>query len=282
MRLNNSLPALLVFKVLMLFMLPGYTAPKRIITLSGAITETVDALGFGKQIVAVDVTSTFPEYIKRLPRVSRNRSVSAEGLISFSPDLVIAPEGDISFEIQSQLKTYGIKLILIRQEYSPKGAAALIRKVAAVLGVASKGELLAQQTLSRVNDALARVRQSTRQPKVLFIYARGSGTMSVAGKGSNMDAIIKLAGGRNAVNDFDDFKPYTSEALVKANPDVILMFDFGLSSLGGKEEMLAMPGIKLTNAGKHQRIVTMDGQLLISFSSRLDQAILQLHALLMN
>lgn len=275
------MPASLMFVILMLSISFGYSAPKRIITLSGAITETVYALGFGKQIVAVDVTSTYPEYIKGISKVSRNRSVSAEGLISFSPDLVIAPEGDISFEIQSQLKAYGIKLVIIRQEYSPKGAAALIRKIAVVLDVAAKGELLAKQTESRVNAALAKVKQSAKQPRVLFIYARGSGTMNVAGKGSNIDAIIKLAGGRNAINDFNDFKPYTSEALVRANPDVILMFDFGLSSLGGKEEVLAMPGVGLTNAGKNKCVITMDGQLLISFSTRLDQAIMQLHALLM-
>lgn len=267
---------------LLLFVLPmlATAVPRRIITLSGAITETVEALGFGKQIVAVDVTSTYPDDIKTIPKVSRNRSLSAEGLMSFQPDLIIAPAGDVSFELQGQLKSYGIKVVLIRQEFSPKGALALIRKIAGVLGAAAKGEVLAKQTESRVNAALAKVKQAGKQPKVLFIYARGSGTMNVAGKGSNMDAIIRLAGGRNAVTDFDDFKPYTSEALVKANPDVILLFDFGLSSLGGRAEVLDMPGVKMTNAGKKKRILTMDGQLLISFSVRLDKAITELHALL--
>ena len=61
--------------------------------------------------------------------------------------------------------------------------------------------------------------------------------------------------------------------LPQDNPDVILMFDFGLSSLGGTEAVLKMPGVAQTNAGKNKRIVQMDGELLINFSVRLDQAI---------
>lgn len=104
--------------------------------------------------------------------------------------------------------------------------------------------------------------------------------MSVAGKGSSLDAIISLAGGRNAVQEFNDFKPYITESLVKANPDVILLFDFGLSSLGGTSAVLKMPGMALTNAGKNKRIVQMDGQLLINFSVRLADAIRSLNKLL--
>ena len=253
-------------------------APSRIITLSGALTETVDALGLGKHIVATDVTSTYPAYIKKLPKVSRNRALSAEGILAFRPDLVLAPAGDISPETQQQLKALGIRLVSIRQQYSSRGAVNFIKEVASTLGLAQKGALLAQQEERNIAAALASVRSKTIEaPKVLFIYARGTGTMSVAGKGSSLDAIIKLAGAKNAIQEFSDFKPYTTEALVKANPDVILMFDFGMSSLGGKEAILKMPGMKLTNAGKNQRIVEMDGQLLTNFSVRLDQAIKELH-----
>lgn len=101
--------------------------------------------------------------------------------------------------------------------------------------------------------------------------------MSVAGKGSSLDAMITLAGAKNAVQEFADFKPYTTEALVKANPDVILLFDFGLSSLGGKEAVLKMPGMRLTEAGKNKRILEMSPTLLVNFSTRLPEAVLELN-----
>lgn len=248
-------------------------ASKRIITLSGALTETVDALGFGKSIVAVDVTSIYPTYVAALPKVSKNRTVSAEGLISFKPDLVLAPEGSVSKEIAYQLQSAGINLVNIKQEFSVNGSLAFIKAVATALQVPAKGEALAKQTQAKVNKALAEVKKSNKTPKVLFIYARGTGVMLVAGQNTNIDAIIGLAGGKNAAQGFDNFKPYTTESLIEANPDVILMFDFGLSSLGGADAVLKMPGVSQTNAGKNKKIVQMDGELLINFSVRLDQAI---------
>lgn len=252
--------------------------PKRIITLGAALTETVDAMGFGKNIVAVDVTSMYPAFVTKLPRVSNNRAVSAEGLIAFAPDLVLAPEGSVSKEVQYQLKSAGIRFVNIRQEYSVNGALVFIRSVAEALQVPQKGDALARQAEQKIKQALAAVKaDGGKQPKVLFIYARGTGTMLVAGKKTSMDAIITLSGGRNAVAEFTEFKPYTTEALIRANPDVILMFEFGYTSLGGINSILRMPGMGQTTAGKNKRIVQLDADLLVNFSVRLDQAITALH-----
>lgn len=253
-------------------------APKRIITLNGALTETVSALGYGTQIVAVDVTSTYPAYINKLPKVSKDRAISAEGIISFSPDLVLAPEHMISKATEYQLKSAGIHVIIIKQEFTSKGAISFIRQTAAAIGVPQKGELLAKQTELSVAKALETVKKNNKSPKVLFLYARGTGVMMVAGKETSMDAIITMSGGKNAARGFSKFKPYTTEALVNANPDIILMFDFGYKSLGGINSILKMPGVSLTNAGKNKRIVEMDGELLVNFSVRLAQAITELNS----
>ncbi|WP_412469137.1 heme/hemin ABC transporter substrate-binding protein [Pedobacter sp. KLB.chiD] len=257
--------------------LPGFheasAQAKRIVTLGSAISETVHALGYGKQMVATDVTSVWPEEINRLPKVSRNRSFSVEAITAFRPDLVLVPEGDFSKENLYQFKSLGIRVIPIRQEFSVEGASRFIRKIATAIGDKARGEQLAQQTEKRINNTLSQLRKGNKIPKVLFIYARGVGTMHVAGKGSSIDAIIKLAGGKNAIQEFSDFKPYTTEALIKSNPDIILMFDFGLKSLGGKDAFLNLPGVAYTNAGKNKRIVEMNGPLLINFSNRLPEAI---------
>lgn len=254
--------------------------PKRIITLGGAITETVAALGFEKHIVAVDVTSEYPVNITKLPKVSKSRSVSAEGLMAFRPDLVIAPAGAVPYGVIQSLKGAGIRFVAVQQEYSVKGALNFIRSIGEALDSKLKAEKVALEVENKVNNVLQIVHNSKLQPKVLFIYARGAGTMTVAGKGSNMDAIIGLAGGRNAIKEFNQYKTYSTEALVHANPDVLLMFDFGMDSLGGKAGVLEMPGVLFTNAGKTKKIVPIDGPLMINFSTRLDQAILSLHKLI--
>jgi len=246
---------------------------KRIITLSSAISETVNALGYGKNILATDVTSVWPEEINRLPKVSRNRSFSVESITAYRPDLILVPEGDFSKENLYQFKSLGIRVVTIRQEFSVKGATKFIRQIAAAIGDKARGEQLAQKTESNINTTLSQLKKGSKSPKVLFIYARGVGTMNVAGKGSSIDEIIKLAGGKNAIQEFSDFKPYTTEALIKSNPDVILMFDFGLSSLGGRAAFLDLPGVSYTNAGKNKKIIEMNGPLLINFSNRLPEAI---------
>lgn len=254
-----------------------YGQPLRIVSLSGALSETVDALGLGDRLVAVDVTSEYPAYVKRLPRVSQDRTVPLEGLLAFRPSLVLAPAGDLAPDVERRLKQLGVKVVTFQQEYSANGALRFIREVAAALGVPEQGNTLVRQLKQDLESALKGRKTTQKKTTVLFIYAQGVGLMSVAGKGSSIDAIIELAGGRNAIQEFSDFKPYSTEALVKANPDAILLFDFGLNSLGGAAAVLRMPGVSLTTAGKSRRIIEMDGPLLINFSTRLPQAITALN-----
>jgi iron complex transport system substrate-binding protein len=270
--------AFLTFGLILTGLCVFAVAPKRIITLNGALTETVDALGYGKNIIAVDVTSLYPTYAAQLPKVSKSRSITAEGIISFSPDLVLAPEGTIDKALEFQLKSAGIPVTVIKHDFTVEGTYAFIRSVAAAIGNPKKGEQLVSATKVAMTKSLNVVKANKKAPNVLFLYARGTGVMMVAGENTSMDAMIKLAGGKNAAKGFNEYKAYTTEALVAANPDVILMFDFGFKSLGGSASILKMPGVALTNAGRNKRIIEMDGNLLTSFSVRLPLAIQQLNA----
>ncbi|PVH24559.1 heme/hemin ABC transporter substrate-binding protein [Sphingobacterium corticibacter] len=262
---------------LLLSMPSAWSQAKRIVTLSAALSETVHALGMGSRIVAVDVTSEYPLEIKQKPRVSKDRTVSLEGLLSFKPDLVLTPPAELTPETQRKLKQLGVRVVTVTQEYSVKGAQRFIQDVGAAIGAKEEGARLATKVGKESNQALQEIANRAQKPKVLFIYAQGVGLMSVAGKGSQLDAIISLAGGRNAVQEFSDFKPYSTEALIKANPDALLLFDFGISSLGGRNAVLRMPGIGLTKAGKQKNIIAMDGPLLVNFSTRLPLAIRELN-----
>jgi iron complex transport system substrate-binding protein len=110
-------------------------------------------------------------------------------------------------------------------------------------------------------------------PKVLFVYARGAGTLMVAGRATPADAMIRLAGGRNAVEDFDGFKPLTAEAVVAAAPDVVLMLSRGVESLGGPAAIWTQPGMAQTPAAAQQRLVVMDDLYLLGFGPRLADAV---------
>ncbi|MCO6147591.1 hemin ABC transporter substrate-binding protein [Flavobacterium sp. NRK1] len=249
---------------------------ERIISLNGAITEIVAALGHEKDIVGTDVTSTYPETLKKMAKdLGHVRSISIESIMALQPNIILATDKDMSPELLEKIKKSGIKAAVFTQEFSPEGTKKLIEDVAKALNNTNYEVL--QQKVDADKEKLKRFKTA---PKVLFIYARGAGMLMVSGKNTPVEKVITLAGGQNAVTDFEDYKPLTPEALIKGNPDVILMFTSGLESVGGVDGALKIKGVDKTNAGKNKKIIAMDGALLSGFGPRLGEATTQLNALL--
>jgi iron complex transport system substrate-binding protein len=248
-------------------------AQPRIVSLNGTISEMLCGLGLGDQIVGVDVTSNYPAFLQKKPKVGHNSNLSAEGILALQPTLVIGLEGQFSARLDEQLSSAGVKTARLQQDYSVEGTRRLLKEVASLSGTENKVAGL----LAQFDEQIAQLRITPLREKVLFIYARGSGTMLVSGTGTSLDRIITLAGARNAVTEFNNFKPLSAESLVAMNPDVILLFSSGLQSLGGAEGLLKMPGVAQTTAGRNKNIIAMDGELVSSFGLRLPQAIRELH-----
>lgn len=243
----------------------------RIVSLNGAITETLASMDASGNIVGRDVTSTFPADLKAT-NLGHVRSITAESILALKPTVVFGTTKDINPNLNEQLKNANVSLILIDQEYTVDGTKKLITDVATTL---KKDNF--QPLLDNISSKIATVKPFTKKPKVLFIYARGAGNLMVAGKETPLHSMIELAGAENAAAALTDFKPLTPEALLTTNPDVILMFDSGLQSLGGVEGLVKVEGISVTNAGKNKKVVTMDGQLLSGFGPRLGEAVVELH-----
>lgn len=247
----------------------------KIITLNGGITEIVAALGHEKEIVGTDVTSTYPESLKATAKdLGHVRSMTIEPIMAVSPTLILASDKDINPALMGKIKSSGIKTEIFKQEFTVDGTKKLIADVAKTIGSTDY-----QKLNDKIDADLKQIRPIAKKPKVLFIYARGNMLM-VSGKNTPMASLIELAGGENAVNDFEDFKPLTPEAVVKANPDVLFFFTSGLQGAGGNEGALKMPGVAQTNAGKNKKIIAMDGGLVSGFGPRLGEAAVGLNKLL--
>ena len=243
----------------------------RIVSLNGAVTETLASLDVAGNIVGRDVTSTFPADLKATD-LGHVRSITAESILALQPSVVFGTTKDVNPNLNEQLKKANIPLVLIDQEYSIEGSKKLITEVATKL---KKDNY--QPILDNITNKMATVKAFDKKPKVLFIYARGAGNLMVAGSGTPLHSMIELAGAENAAAALTDFKPLTPEALLTTNPDVILMFDKGLQSLGGVDGLLKIEGIATTNAGKNKKVVTMDGQYLSGFGPRVGDAVVELH-----
>lgn len=249
---------------------------QRIISLNGAITEIVCALGHGNELVGRDVTSTYPEWVKdSIKDLGHVRSLNIESVLALNPTIILASDRDMNPDLKKMISESGIKFKIFNQKFSVQGTKDLIKAVADV--IENKNT---QPLLDKIDEDLTKVQVFEKKPKVLFVYARGAGTMMVAGEGTPMEKVIELAGGANAVDGFENFKPLTTESLLNSDPDVILLFDSGMESLGGMEGWLKVPGVAQTKAGKNKAIITMDGALISGFGPRVGEAAYKLNQLL--
>lgn len=250
---------------------------QRIVSLNGAITEIIYALDSNATLVGRDVTSTYPKWIvDSIPDLGHVRSLNIESLVALKPTMIMASSSDLNADLKKAIQDLDLNFKVFEQEFTVDGTKAFINEVADFVGHSPS-----QSLLEKIDADLAQVKAFTKKPKVLFIYARGAGTLMVAGQGTPMESVIELAGGQNAVTGIKDFKPLTEEALLDSNPDVILLFQSGLQSVGGKEGLIATTqGISQTNAGKNKAVITMEGGLLTDFGPRLGQAALELNKLL--
>lgn len=249
----------------------------RIVTLGGTITEIVFAMGAGERVVGVDASSSFPEAANQLPKVAYHRRLSAEGVLSLRPTLIIATTEAGPPEAIQQLESAGVTVLVLPHEPTVENAIAKIERIAAALNVQARGAALIQALKEELSQVQSAIPQTAAQAKILFLYARGQGTLMVAGQDTGADTMIGLAGGTNAVQGYSGYKPLTSEAAVAAAPDVILLMDSGLESVGGAQGLWQLPGLALTPAGQQGRVLSMDGLLLLGFGPRLGQAVLALN-----
>jgi len=251
--------------------------PARIVSVGGGVTEAVFALGLGDHVVAVDTSSVYPAAVSKLPQVGYHRALSAEGVLSQRPDVVVLTDEAGPPAAIAQLKSAGVNVVVIHEQHSILGAKQKITTLAKALDVVERGAPLIAAIDADLKKAAPVVAAAlAKKLKVMFVYSRGTSAVSVAGDDTAAAAMIALAGGTNAVVGLKSYAPLTAEAALMAAPDVIVLPARGLASSGGIDGVLALPGLKDTPAGKHRRVVAVDDLLLLGFSPRVGQGVLDL------
>jgi iron complex transport system substrate-binding protein len=254
------------------------TDVSRIVVLNGDLAEVVYALGFGDNVVGVDISATYPPEAAAKQNIGYQRQLNAEGIISLAPTLVIGNEVAGPPEVLEQLRDSGITTLILKDVTTLDGVREKILAVAKALGVPEKGEELWAQTEAKIAEAVALAATAEESPRVAFLYLRGSSTQMLMGRGSRADVLITAAGGVDAGSELgiNGAAPITAESLVAAAPDVILVLTAGLQSVGGIDGLLSIPGIAQTPAGQERRVVDMDDQYLLGLGPRTGEALMDL------
>ncbi len=247
----------------------------RVVSVGGSTTETIYALGAQDQLVGTDTSSVYPAEAAKLPQVGYQRTLSAEGVLSLKPTLVIVSADAGPPAAIEQIENAGVKVVRVDGQNTEESTVNKIRRIAELMGKKEKGEDLIKQLESDIRAAKP-LADAAGSPKVAFIFSRGPGSVQVSGTNTPADAMIRLAGGRNAVTEFELYKPLTPEAMIAAQPDVILLPARGLESMGGVDAILKLPGVAETPAGKSKKVVAIDDVLLLGFTPRLGLAVKEL------
>ncbi len=241
---------------------------QRIVAAGGAVTEILYALGLQDRIVGIDTTSLFPESaLKDKPNVGYVRALSAEGVLSLKPTLVVTIPNAGPPDTLKLIGEAGVRIVQTPDDPSAEGVITKVREVGRLTGAMSEAETLAAAIQIRF-EALTKARADLGKPKrVLFVLALQNGRPMVGGSNSAADAIIRLAGGVNAANGIEGYKPMTDEAVIAAAPDVVLMMNRGNHATPAAD-VFALPAFSATPAAASKALVVMDGLYLLGFGPR--------------
>jgi iron complex transport system substrate-binding protein len=256
----------------------GTAEPQRVVAIGGAITEILYALGEEDRVVAVDTTSLYPpEALAEKPNVGYMRQLSAEGVLSLSPDLILMDEGAGPAQAVELIDAAGVIVQHVPTGYTVEELTEKVLTVAGAVGRGDAGEAMADSIAAGFEALAADLAAVEEKKRLLFILSLVDGRINAAGSGTGADAVIRFAGAENVFGDVEGYKILSSEAVAALEPDAILMVTRpGLEAV----DPLTVPGLAATPAGRTGTVIRMDALHLLGFGPRTPGALRELAATL--
>lgn len=257
---------------------PTDSKDARYVVISPIYNEIIWALGVQDKVVGVDLSTTYPPDVKNKQTVGYHRALSAEGILSLHPTAIIHDNNIGPPQVVQQLQQLNMPMkTFTAKNDSFDGAKALIREMGAYFHKEARAEELCNTMDAQRTASLEKVKQYTDHPRVAVIhFGRASNVYMVVGKGGGGDGggvsqMIELAGGEMAVENTGRGmqRMESPEILAQANPDIILLTDYGYDRLGGSmDQIKALPGVATSNAAKTGRIYRIEENVLNYFGPR--------------
>jgi iron complex transport system substrate-binding protein len=258
------------------------TDTSRIIVLNEAIAEIVVSLGMKDSIIGRDATTTLAA-LADITEVSNGHDISAESVLALRPSVVIGDTRTGPSETLEQLRGAGVAVLIAPEVWTLSELPNRVEMIANALGIPRAGTDLINMTEQSIDAALNGVGAYATTPRVAFLYVRGTASVYLlGGSGSGADELVAATGAIDvgALNGLAAFTPLTAEAIVQADPDVLLVMTKGLDSVGGIDGLLELPGVSSTRAAASSAVIAVDDDLLLSFGPRTGALITRLAEIL--
>ncbi len=253
---------------------------RRVVCVGGGLTEIVCALGQESSLVGVDTTSRFPLSVRRLPSVGYARNLSLEGMLALAPQNVIVSHDAGPISVLSRLRGAGVVVSTAEDGYTVEALILRVSQVGRILRCEERAQVLAEK-LWRDWSAVAQD-VPARQPniRVMFVLGQSPGQFIVAGSGTGAHAMLRHAGLQNAFAETEGYRPITTEALIAAQPDLLVLTQpDAMAHQNGSiasESIMQIQGLAMTPAARASRWLVFDTMFLLGFGPRMPDAILAL------
>ena len=250
--------------------------PERLVSLSAANTEMLFALGLGSKIVGTDDYSDYPAEAKNITHVSGYSGVSYEKIMAINPDVIFV-EDIVGEEAVTSLRDKGYKVVEVKNNNMT-----MIVENIKLMGKVTNTESNATALVNDINARMDAISAKTaglnesQKPAVLLLAGYLSGQpIYVYGANTYGDDMIKLDGGINAAGNITEYKVMSTEAIIAADPDYIIIpvdgvmttqSDFDHIKDGNESWMQGLQAVKNGN------VVKVEGSMMMHPGPRMPDA----------
>jgi iron complex transport system substrate-binding protein len=256
--------------------------PQRWVSAGGALSEWVSVLGAESKLVGVDTTSQHPESLKSLPSIGYQRQLSAEGVLSLKPDVLIGTEEMGPAAVLLQIRGAGVPVEMFSAQADLASLEGNLQHLGRLLGDEAQAAQVFknyQQQLDQHQQQVKAAQATQQAPGVLLLLGHAGGKPMIAGKDTAADWLLTQAGGHNLAT-HSGYKPFSVEALAGLNPEVLVFADRSLTGEAARKALLKEnPVLASIRAAKNGRIYEVDPTLLVGgLGPRLPERLKQLTA----
>jgi len=242
----------------------------RVVVAGGSITEIFYFLGEQDRIVALDVTSNFPPEAKSLPSIGYVRALSAEGLLSMNPSIILGEDDMGPPAVIKQIRETSYDLRIIPEIRTIDGIIEKIEGIASILDVSEKSDAIISKKLEPYIKKIVKNRKKIvkKGVKVMLVLNMQSSSIIVAGANTSGSGFIDLIGCENIFNTFEGWKPVSAEAILELNPDYIIVPQRNVHKGIDVTKIADSELFKNTNAGKNKNFIFDDAMAITGFGPR--------------
>ncbi|ODN66166.1 ABC transporter substrate-binding protein [Methylophaga muralis] len=234
--------------------------PQRIVSIFASNTELIHALGATNRIVGIEDFTRFPPDIREGRTIIGGRlGFSVEAIARLEPDLIVmTPARQAVNTLLKPMETIGVPvLVLLHRDLQE------IFSNLSLLGRVLGNEKHADQVVAQLQRRLTmidRQLEGVQRPRVYFETGQNDrGNFTTIRKGHyTYDALLQ-AGAESIFADLDNINQVSGEAIIAANPDVILV----ARNEGSVDSIKKRPGWQNIQAIRDDRVFMVPRELFL-------------------